>query len=137
MRRFAVGLSEAMAVVIPRRQALFPDPSLEEQEASARERIKSLSPEGAVAVQAEWDGDTTGWFMRLDLVFGEPEEQKMVYLAAFRGPGGDMRLFNGQVPPWPESVMARRLGREFAKTLGVPFVFVKGDGPDTGESGDE
>lgn len=134
--RFMVGLAAAMAVVIPRRQALFPDPSLEEQEATARERFGSLSPEGAVAVQAEWDGDTTGWFVRLEVMFADHHDPQAVYLAALRGPGGDMRLFNGQLPPWPEPGIARRLGREFAETLGVPFVFVKGDGPGPGESGD-
>ena len=100
-----VGLAEAMAVVIPRRQALFPDPSLEEQEATARERFGSLSPEGAVAVQAEWDGDTTGWFVRLEVMFADHHDPQAVYLAALRGPGGDMRLFNGQLPPWPEPVI--------------------------------
>lgn len=129
MQRFRIGLSEAQILVVPRDRAIHPEPTLEQQEEAARLKFRSLPPGRAVAVRAEWDGDSAGWFVVLDVLFGDPDKVVPVCLATFRGPGGDFRLFAGQVPPWPESELAERVGSEFAQALGVSFTFVNRDGP--------
>ncbi len=87
-----------------------------------------------VAVEACWDGDTTGWYVVLVLICAEPSAGPPAYreyhLGALRGPGGDLRLFNGGVPPWPEAARAREVGQELAGRLGVPFYFASPDRPE-------
>jgi hypothetical protein len=91
-------------------------------------------PAPPVAVEAFWDGDTTGWFVVLTILYTEPsvsEPRCREYtLAAMRGEGGDLRLFNGHVPPWPEAVRAREVGEELSRRLGVPFFFASPDHPE-------
>lgn len=43
--------------------------------------------------------------------------------------GGDGRVFNGEVPPWPEAAEAQAVGQTLAAQLGVPFRFESPDGP--------
>jgi hypothetical protein len=50
-------------------------------------------------------------------------------LAAIRH-GGDLRLFNGQVPPWPEAQEAMTTGPALAEHFGLPFHFASPDTPD-------
>jgi hypothetical protein len=62
-----------------------------------------------VAVEALWDGDTEGWYVVLFAIVRRPgrrhERFDEVSLTVLRH-GGDIRLFNGQVPPWPETQQA-------------------------------
>ncbi|MFF9915442.1 hypothetical protein [Streptomyces sp. NPDC013457] len=46
--------------------------------------------------------------------------------------GGDIRFFDGTVPPWPEAEEARRAGQALAARLGVPFHSASPDRPDGG-----
>ncbi len=70
--------------------------------------------DGVPAVlEATWDGDTQGWFLDLALICrlgdGDGESRyRRHYLRSLRF-GGDIRLFSGEVPPWPEVRVARRL----------------------------
>ena len=84
-------------------------------------------PEKPVAVEAWWDGDTQGWFVVLVAVYEERgwlrHKYREVMLGSLRGEGGDLRLFNGETPPWPEACLASEAGREIASRLGVPFYF--------------
>lgn len=86
-------------------------------------------------IEALWDGDTQGWCLDLSVSTNEfissvPErEQKEFNLFIWRGSGGDMRLFNGQVPPWPEAQLATLVGEELSKRLGIPFYFPSPDQP--------
>jgi hypothetical protein len=86
-----------------------------------------------VAIEAVWDGDTDGWFV---VLFAITERSSRLHpsldevrLAAFRR-GTDLRLLNGQVPPWPEAADATRLGQALAQTMNVPFHFQNADTPD-------
>ena len=47
-----------------------------------------------------------------------------------RGAGGDIRIFNGQVPPWPEAVRPKEAGEDLAARLGIPFFFASPQHPE-------
>ncbi|WP_433561565.1 hypothetical protein ACQP1O_28750 [Nocardia sp. CA-151230] len=85
-------------------------------------------PERPDAIEAVWDGDTFGWMVCLVAVTRSSRAEH--YLAPIRH-GGDIRLFNGEVPPYPEAREATSVGRALADTLGVPFHFTSPDRPDT------
>jgi hypothetical protein len=82
-------------------------------------------------IQVLWDGDTQGWFLAIDAVTAPSLEGPFTRhpLGSLRY-GGDLRLFNGQVPPWPESIVARAAGERLAADLGVEFYFPCPDEPD-------
>ncbi|MBW8801871.1 MAG: hypothetical protein JF597_52585 [Streptomyces sp.] len=84
-------------------------------------------PGRPAAIEAFWDGDTQGWFVILAAAMTEPQAE--VDLAFIRH-GGDLRLFNGQAPPWPEALEAETTGRALAQHFGVPFHFASPDTPD-------
>ncbi len=86
--------------------------------------------EGAVAIQALWDGDTQGWFVCLDAVFETETGFRSQTLKTLRS-GSDLRLFSGEVPPWPEAAAASKVGGALAKRLGVPFHFPAVDWPES------
>lgn len=44
--------------------------------------------------------------------------------------GGDIRLFNGHVPPWTEAQQATEQGQAVAQHVGVPFHFTSPTTPD-------
>lgn len=97
------------------------------------EKAESL-PKPPVVIEASWDGDSVGWMLIVSAIIEEPSQQhpqfKEYGLASFRGSGGDMRLFNHQVPPWPESQDATKLGKILSEKFGVPFYFPCPDWPD-------
>ncbi|GHJ47151.1 hypothetical protein Cs7R123_44930 [Catellatospora sp. TT07R-123] len=86
-----------------------------------------------VAVEAVWDGDTQGWTVDLVAIVDRPgrhhDSFDEVRLASIRH-GGDLRLFNGQVPPWPEAAEAQQVGEAVAARLRVPFHFTSPQTPD-------
>lgn len=89
------------------------------------DKVKSLTSSPMV-FQADWDGDSTGWFVRFSAV---TEDGQTHFLGIF-SEGGDIRLFNGQVPPWPEAMAAQRLGQELAGQYGAEFYFPSPDHPE-------
>jgi len=84
-------------------------------------------PREPVAVEALWDGDSEGWMIRLLAVTREPRTEH--HLATVQH-GTDIRLFNGEVPPWPEALEASTIGRRLAERLGIPFYFASPGRPD-------
>lgn len=129
MSRHHLSFSDAQDLVVRRDRILHPEPSLEQQEAEVRARFDALTGGTPTSVRASWDGDSTGWMVILEVVYVEPSVRGRGYLGALRAPGGDFRLFTGQVPPWPEVALAEQLGTDFAGRLGVPFSFDRSDGP--------
>jgi len=91
-------------------------------------------PERPVAIEAYWDGDTTGWMVILTLVYIKRSffrrQHRDYSLGTLRGSGGDIRLFHGSVPPWPEASLAKEIGQEIAGNFGVPFYFASPDYPE-------
>lgn len=79
-------------------------------------------PERPMAIEASWDGDSSGWFVCLTAILKTDTGYRDGHLWVLQD-GGDLRLFNGQVPPWGEAVLARQLGEELAAKFGVPFYF--------------
>jgi len=80
------------------------------------------------AIEALWDGDSDGWFVCLVAVTLRP---KFEHNLAFIGHGTDMRIFNGEVPRWPEALEAEATGRALANRLGVPFYFASPHTPNS------
>lgn len=93
------------------------------------EAVASL-PKRPEAVQALWDGDTTGWMVYIDAVFSNGGSYQTTNIAVLRGDGGDMRLFHGSVPPWPEAQVASAAGLLIERQLKIPFFFPSPDEPE-------
>ncbi|MFC8274547.1 hypothetical protein ACFUJR_18860 [Streptomyces sp. NPDC057271] len=88
-----------------------------------------MLPGRPAAVEALWDGDTFGWMVDLVVVTDEPE---VPHRPAVIRHGGDIRLFDGTVSPWPEAEGARRAGHALAERRGVPSHVAGPDRPDDG-----
>ncbi|MEV1000050.1 hypothetical protein [Nonomuraea sp. NPDC050202] len=96
------------------------------------EAARALS-EPVGAIEAPWDGDTQGWFVVLVAIVRRPGRHHHRFderpLTSIRH-GSDLRVINGQVPPWPEAIEALEKGEAVARSLGVPFHFTSPDSPD-------
>ncbi|HEY1013593.1 MAG TPA: hypothetical protein VGE07_12860 [Herpetosiphonaceae bacterium] len=95
--------------------------------------LANALPAPPVAIEVEWDGDTAGWFVILIAVHPDPDRQppyRSHDLAKMRGADGDLRLFNNQVPPWPEALHAKDIGRRLAACFGAEFYFPSPDYPE-------
>ena len=92
------------------------------------QKLRQLSGK-PVCVQALWDGDSTGWFIRLEVVTQSDQELVESEIGIVRF-GGDARLFEGAVPPWPEARYAADVGARLAQAIGGEFYFPAPDAPD-------
>lgn len=86
------------------------------------------------AIETTWEIDTLGWHVALSAVVTRPSllhpTFDAVWLGAYRSHEGDLRLFEGTVPPWPEALHALEDGTRLAAQLSVPFRFASPDHPD-------
>jgi hypothetical protein len=125
-------ISEAHLFVVDRAHAIGytldpPEPDI----ADLRSKIAALGAP-PLAIEAIWDGDSRGWLvLLLAIARSEAGELTELQLGQFRDPTGDMRIFNGQVPPWPEAERATSVGQALAEELHVPFHFASPDAPGT------
>jgi hypothetical protein len=95
-----------------------------------RTRIDSL-PGQPVAIEALWDGDTSGWFLCVSLITRRPNTKDYdTHSLELPSYGGDIRLFQGTVPPWPEAEIARRVGEQIARTKSLEVYFPSPKDPD-------
>jgi hypothetical protein len=84
-------------------------------------------------LQALWDGDTQGWYLILSLyaeietAFSKEETCQQLGIVSF---GGDIRLFNGELPPWPEAVLVNEMGKRAVEKYGLIFHFPSDTEPD-------
>jgi len=124
------GLYETLDVVAERYRELGvslerrPTPPLDLT--TLTEQVEAL-PGRTVAIEAMWDGDSDGWCVDLMAHTDAPVAE---YRLATVRHGGDLRLFNGTVPPWPEAREAETVGRALAERFGVPFHFAGPDEPE-------
>ncbi len=82
-------------------------------------------------LEALWDGDTDGWHLYLTLYY----QRRTWWFKEIIQPtlsqeslgvislGGDIRLFSGAVPPWPEAVLAKELGQLAKEKHNITFYF--------------
>jgi hypothetical protein len=110
---------------------------VERQAEAWRARIAELRGRH-VAIEALWDGDTQGWWLGVAVVTKKswwragPWTTSGFYarsIGTLRY-GGDIRLFKGIVPPWPEAIVAQRAGEKVARLLGLEFYFPSPNRPD-------
>ncbi len=76
-------------------------------------------------LEALWDGDTEGWYLCLFLYTTSgwwPKSTQRHFLGIIQL-GGDIRLFNEQVPPWPEATLAQAIGEKATGQYGLQFYF--------------
>lgn len=124
------GLYECMDLVAERFEDLgqrftrSPTAPLDLDELTAK--VEAL-PQRPAAIEAVWDGDSEGWMVDLMAVTIEPRAE---YRLATVQHGTDIRLFNGDVAPWPEAQEASIIGRGLAERFGIPFYFASPDNPD-------
>ncbi len=102
------------------------------------EKVKALPPRIA-AVECEWDGDSSGWFVRVMALEETSLNSHKEHLLGCIGHGsGELYDFNralvGATPPYPEGRLAQEIGQEIAAKLGVPFYFASPDRPSLDES---
>ncbi len=123
-------LRDAMQIVplLKDTQPLSPQTKLKRQVAVIEERLSHLGA-NVLAIEALWDGDTSGWFLTMSAVVDEAGSRRAMALGALRA-GSDMRLFNGSVPPWPEAQTASALGARLAAEHGAAFWFPSPEEPD-------
>ena len=75
-------------------------------------------------IEALWDGDTTGWFLVIYVIL---EKKNLLSKYTSREQvgvirkGGDIRIFQGKVPPYPESEIAIEIGKYFNDLYGTEF----------------
>ncbi|WP_147243334.1 hypothetical protein [Chitinophaga flava] len=86
-----------------------------------------------LVLEALWDGDTQGWYLILSLyietgvLFWKKQEVVQLGTVSF---GGDIRLFNGAVPAWPEAELTKEWGQKAIKKYGLTFYFPSDKEPD-------
>ena len=97
------------------------------------EAVKKIDSVGGkpIVVEAQWEGDTQGWFLCMFVIVESGILKKMEshYLGTI-SLGGDIRVFRGIVPPFPESKIAREIGEKLVKKYKVEFFFPSPDKPD-------
>ncbi|GAA4053457.1 hypothetical protein GCM10022409_45460 [Hymenobacter glaciei] len=100
------------------------------------EKIKAINGIPCV-LEALWDGDTSGWYLYLNLyykrrtwwfkeIFQPHLSKKALGTISL---GGDIRLFSGQVPPWPEAELAKEIGKLASEKYGLTF-YMPSEEPD-------
>ncbi|WP_299433934.1 hypothetical protein [uncultured Aquimarina sp.] len=97
-------------------------------------KIKALGGK-PIAVEAQWDGDTQGWFLMMFVIItikkGVFQASKTeVHHLGNLSLGSDLRVFNGTVPPYPEARVATEIGEKLAKKYKLEFFFPSPIDPD-------
>lgn len=88
-----------------------------------------------IAVEAQWDGDTQGWFLMLFVVvktkkrIWKPSKVETYHLENL-SLGDDFRVFNGTVPPYPEATFAKEIGNKLSEKYKLEFFFPSPINPD-------
>ncbi|NOJ52089.1 hypothetical protein HK404_05675 [Myxococcus xanthus] len=145
--RTRCGLHDALEWITHRTEALMElHPRFRAEETARKERetspsswrtqgLENLSQlaRPPCAVEAIWDGDSTGWLLTLEAILpGASREHPRftsVRLVTMRGESGDMRFIQGSVPSWSGKEIAEELGQIAHERWGIPFYFPSPDNP--------
>jgi hypothetical protein len=94
------------------------------------ERVK-LMPGTPKVLEALWDGDTAGWKLYLSVYTKKKFNSKLnEYFVGCINLGNDFRLFSGEVPPWPEALLAEDIAKQAAAKYDMEFYFPSPIHPD-------
>lgn len=83
-------------------------------------------------LEALWDGDTQGWYLNLSLYVKQgvwPMKRTVRHDLGTVVLGTDLRLFNGQVPPWPEAELVKTFVQQTQAKYGLTL-FLPSEEPD-------
>lgn len=86
-----------------------------------------------VVLEALWDGDTQGWYLCLSIYCKNENDSSGLLFEQGLGHvtfGGDIRLFTGEVPAWPEAALAKEIGKKAEEQYGLTFYFPSPNEPD-------
>lgn len=85
-------------------------------------------------VEILWGGDTHGWFIIMSIVtetgFWKFKKQNVHRLGNISHKDGDLRLFNGFDPPWPEAILAREIAEKLKAKYNLEIYFPSPNEPD-------
>ena len=83
-------------------------------------------------LEALWDGDTQGWYLCVS-VYAEkglwPWKRTVCHALGTVALGGDIRLFNGSVPPWPEAELVKTFVQQTQAKYGLTL-YLPSEEPD-------
>ncbi|MDO7846834.1 hypothetical protein Q5H92_10735 [Hymenobacter sp. M29] len=83
-------------------------------------------------LEALWEGDTQGWYLCLS-VYAEqgiwPVKRTVCHPLGTVTLGSDLRLFTGQVPPWPEAELVKTFVQQTQRTYGLTL-YLPSEEPD-------
>jgi hypothetical protein len=83
-------------------------------------------------LEALWDGDTQGWFLYLSVYVEQgvwPLKRTVRHDLGTVVLGTDLRLFNGQVPPWPEAELVKMFVQQTQAKYGLTL-YLPSEEPD-------
>jgi hypothetical protein len=83
-------------------------------------------------LEALWDGDTQGWFLHVSVYVEQgiwPLKRTVRHDLGRVVLGTDLRLFNGQVPPWPEAELVKTFVQQTQATYGLTL-YLPSEEPD-------
>lgn len=83
-------------------------------------------------LEALWDGDTQGWYLGLSLYVERgvwPLKRTECHFLGSVVLGTDLRLFTGQVPPWPEVELVKAFVAQTQATYGLTL-YLPSEEPD-------
>ena len=83
-------------------------------------------------LEALWDGDTQGWFLHVSVYVeqgGWPLKRTVRHDLGTVVLGTDLRLFNGQVPPWPEVELVKTFVQQTQAKYGLTL-YLPSEEPD-------
>lgn len=83
-------------------------------------------------LEALWDGDTQGWYLTVSLYVEQgvwPLKRTVRHDLGTVVLGTDLRLFNGQVPPWPEAELVKTFVQQTQAKYGL-ILYLPSEEPD-------
>ncbi|CAL2104833.1 conserved hypothetical protein [Tenacibaculum sp. 190524A02b] len=98
------------------------------------EAVKKIDSIGGkpIVIEAQWDGDTQGWFLCMFVIVrtGIFKKTESSHYLGTISLGGDIRLFQGIAPPYPEAKVAQEIGEKLKEKYGLEFFFPSPNNPD-------
>ena len=83
-------------------------------------------------LEALWDGDTQGWYLGVSVYVEKgvwPLKRTVCHALGTVVLGTDIRLFNGQVPPWPEAELVKTFVQQTQAKYGLTL-YLPSEEPD-------